>query len=309
MILKVDAAFFQITTVTWHRWRASIQGSSTMRLPTELLEFKQWVLWRKAKMDGRITKQPISPWSGKLAACDRPKTWSSYRHVLYAMRRHVCDGIGFVFTETDPFCGIDLDHCRTDDGAITLEAQSVISRLGSYTEISPSGAGIHLIVRSKLPCRGRRNKQMEIYDSGRYFTITGERLVGTSPNVQDRQIEIDAIITEQFASLPRNPLGEMVKQLHITDAELIKRAMNARNGERFCRLWGGDTSDYDNDHSRADSALCCMLAYWTGRDNERLDRLFRRSGLMRQKWDRPTGNSSYSELTIESALASMASSV
>ncbi len=146
-----------------------------MRLPNELLEYKQWVLWRQAHVDGRVTKQPISPWSGKLASCDRPKTWSSYRHVLYAMRRHVCDGIGFVFTETDPFCGIDLDHCRTHDGAITPEAQRVISRLDSYTEISPSGTGIHIIVKAKLPCRGRRNKQMEIYDSGRYFTITGQR--------------------------------------------------------------------------------------------------------------------------------------
>ncbi len=85
--------------------------------------------------------------------------------------------------------------------------------------------------------------------------------------------------------------------------------MNSRNGERFCRLWRGDTSDYDNDHSRADAALCCMLAFWTGGDVERVDRLFRRSGLMRNKWDRPTGASTYSELTVRAALDSMASSL
>jgi primase-polymerase (primpol)-like protein len=94
-----------------------------MQIPAELLEYKQWVLWRKATVDGRMTKLPISPWSGKLAACDKPQTWSTYNHVRYALRRFRCNGVGFVFTEEDPFCGIDLDGCRTANGLIMPEAR------------------------------------------------------------------------------------------------------------------------------------------------------------------------------------------
>src|SRR5258708_7649858 len=96
------------------------------QLPAELLEYKQWVLWRRAEVDGRKTKLPISPWSGKLASCNKPQTWSTYRHVRYALRRFRCDGVGFVFTEDDPFCGIDLDSCRSVNGVVAPEALRVI---------------------------------------------------------------------------------------------------------------------------------------------------------------------------------------
>ena len=112
-----------------------------MRIPGDLLEYKQWVLWRGTEVNGRISKIPISPWSGKAAACDKPQTWSTYRHARYALRRHHCDGIGFVFTEADPFCGIDLDHCRATNGSICPEALELIKRFDSYAELSPSGTG------------------------------------------------------------------------------------------------------------------------------------------------------------------------
>lgn len=147
-----------------------------MALPSELLEYKQWLLWRRVEVEGRIAKQPISPWSGKAAASDKPQTWSTYHHVCYARRKFRSDGIGFVFTNGDPFCGIDLDHCRSLDGSVTVEAQAVIDQLASYTELSPSGTGVHILVKAKLPGPGRRSGTLEIYDSGRYFTITGTKL-------------------------------------------------------------------------------------------------------------------------------------
>jgi len=88
----------------------------------------------------------------------------------------------------------------------------------------------------------------------------------------------------------------------LSDEELIRRAQSARNGERFLRLWNGDSSEYGGDRSRADAALCCILAYWCGGDPDRVDRLFRQSGLMRSKWDRRSGDTTYSALTIQSAL-------
>ena len=94
----------------------------------------------------------------------------------------------------------------------------------------------------------------------------------------------------------------IVADVNLSDEQLIERAKSARNGERFARLWAGDAADYGNDHSQADLALCRMLAFWCGGDRERVDRLFRRSGLMREKWDRRTGDSAYGSLTIRTAV-------
>jgi primase-polymerase (primpol)-like protein len=272
-----------------------------MRVPPELLEYKQWVLWRRAAVNGRVTKVPISPWSGKAAACDKPQTWSTYRHVLYALRRFLCDGIGFVFTNADPFCGIDLDNCRAVNGTIATDALDMIRRFGSYTELSPSGTGVHILIKAKMSGKGRRTDQIELYDFGRYFTVTGKHLSGTPFAIESRQEALERLAAELFpeTSSLRNIV---VADLDLSDEQIIERAANSRNGDRFRRLWAGDAADYGNDHSRADLALCRMLAFWCGDDCGRIDRLFRRSGLMREKWDRRTGDSIYGALTVKTAV-------
>jgi putative DNA primase/helicase len=274
-----------------------------MRIPNDLLEYKQWVLWRSAEVNGRVTKIPISPWSGKAAACDKPQTWSTYRHARYALRRHLCDGIGFVFTEADPFCGIDLDHCRAMSGTICPEALRLIRRFETYAELSPSGTGVHILARATLAGTGRRTGKIEMYDRGRYFTVTGRHLTGTPLAINDRQDLVDETQAELFSRppLPTHTIAPTADW--ISDEELLQRAKNARNGDRFRRLWDGDASDYGNDHSRADLALCRTLLFWCGGDAKRVDRLFRRSGLMRAKWDRRTGHASYGERTLLTAIA------
>ncbi|MGH9771343.1 MAG: hypothetical protein ACRD4Q_06560 [Candidatus Acidiferrales bacterium] len=220
-----------------------------IRVPAELLEYKQWVLWRRVEVNGRATKIPISPWSGKAAACHKPQTWGTYRHVLYAMRRFPCNGAGFVFTEADPFCGIDLDQCRTINCAIAPEALNLIERLGSYTELSPSGTGAHVLVKAKLPGKGRRSGNIEMYDTGRYFTITGSHLIGTPIAIQNRQSAVEQLIGELFTAEMAVPPAPLCLLLGLSDEELIERAKSARNGDRFRRLWEGDASDYGNDHT------------------------------------------------------------
>jgi Sensory domain found in PocR len=107
------------------------------------------------------------------------------------------------------------------------------------------------------------------------------------------------LAAEIFSPAEAIPLEVISRSLDLSDQELIQRAKYASNGERFSRLWGGDASDYGNDHSRADIALCRMLAFWTGGDSGRMDRLFRQSGLMREKWDRRTGDETFGALTIK----------
>jgi primase-polymerase (primpol)-like protein len=274
-----------------------------MIVPSELLEYKQWVLWRKVERDGHATKVPISAWRARPAACDDPRTWSTYRHVCYALHRFQCNGIGFVFTKNDPFCGIDLDQCRAADGRIKPEAFDLIEKIGSYAEISPSGTGVHILLKASLPGKGRRRGTIEVYDSGRYFTITGQHIAGTPKEIRERQNTLDQMVAAIFPPQQSGTPMPTFEPGDLSDLQLLDRARNSRGSEQFIRLWDGETSDYGHDHSRADLALCRILAFWCGGDAARIDRLFRHSGLMRKKWDRRTGDQSYGSLTIMAALS------
>lgn len=151
-----------------------------------------------------------------------------------------------------------------------------------------------------MSSKGRRTGKIEIYDSGRYFTITGKHVFGTPFAIQGRQEALEHLVAELFPVISSSK-NIVVADVDLLDEQLIERAKNARNGERFRRLWAGDASDYGNDHSRADLALCRILGFWCGGDCERVDRLFRRSGLMREKWDRRTGDTDYGARTIRAA--------
>jgi len=275
-----------------------------IRVPSELIEYKQWVLWKRVDLNGRTAKLPISAWSGKAAACDKPETWTSFRHVCYALRKYRAEGIGFVFTSSDPFCGVDLDHCRDQAGKLNPKASELVRKLNSYTELSPSGTGLHIIVKANIVGSGRRGTVLEIYSAGRYFTITGNHLAGTPNGIEERQSELDGIVREQF-SPDRNEKEAKATEPRTrfrSDTELIRRALDAKSGARFSKLWNGDITDYDGDHSRADAALCRMLSYWTGGNPTHIDRLFRMSGLMRDKWNRKTGEETYGRRTIRLSL-------
>jgi putative DNA primase/helicase len=271
-------------------------------IPRELQDYQQWVCWKR--VNRTQTKLPISPATGRAASCTDPASWGGYRQARAAASRFRLDGIGFVFTIADPYTGVDLDCCRRDNGDLEPWAAALVERLDSYTEWSPSGEGLHILVKASLPeGGGRRTSGIEIYSSGRYFTITGDQLKRTSSAIKNRQAEILDLVAALDKNSQRplerySPLCSVAR----TDEELILRAQRAKNGAKFQRLWAGDTSDYDGDHSRADGALCSLLAYYTDGEQARVDRLFRRSGLYRQKWDRPTAGSTYGSRTIQAVI-------
>jgi putative DNA primase/helicase len=147
-------------------------------LPAELLPLPQWVCWRFEERDGKPTKVPVNPRTGQRASVNDPATWAPFAQAWGSP--HNTGTVGFVFTGADPYCGIDLDGCRDPEtGTIKPWAQAIIDRFGSYTEISQSGRGIHILVRGKLPGPGRRKRlpevggEIEMYDQGRYFVLTG----------------------------------------------------------------------------------------------------------------------------------------
>ncbi|HEU5379128.1 MAG TPA: hypothetical protein VFV38_27210 [Ktedonobacteraceae bacterium] len=276
------------------------------RIPPDLKSWNQWVNWRYQDRGGKKTKPPYSSRTGQLASVDDPRTWGSFVEACQAQVQRHYDGLAFVIAHWDPYTGIDLDHAAEEPGKIAPWARAVVDSIASYTEWSPSRNGLHIWVRAKVPGSRRRKGQVEIYDELRTLTVTGWHLEGTPLAIEERQEELDGLYRHLFPEEQRPAaLPQPQVPTDLNDADLLARAERARNGHRFSRLWSGNTDDYGGDHSSADLALCGMLAYWCAGDPERMDRLFRQSGLMRDKWDaRHYGSGeTYGQRTIARALA------
>ena len=261
-----------------------------MNIPPSLLNEKRWICWRYIERDGKRTKVPFQP-TGVPAKSNDSNTWYAYEHVRAALG---FDGIGILLG--GGLVGIDLDHVVGNGHADT--AASIIREINSYTELSPSKTGYHILAWGKLPDGGRKREPVECYDRGRFFTFTGLHVDGTPKDVQNRQGEITAWHLRTFPPPPPLPPPVPVTPLDMDDAALIALACR---GYRFDKLWRGDMSEYGNDKSRADYALCHSLAFWTQGDAARVDRLFRMSGLMRAKWERRAGQMTYGQLTVSKA--------
>jgi putative DNA primase/helicase len=144
-------------------------------IPQELNARPQWVNWRLEKRNGELTKVPYTPRTGRKASSTDLLTWDTFDEVLDALRMDNYDGIGFVFSSGDPYCGVDLDGCRNPEtGEVEAWAQEVVDNLKGYAEVSPRGRGVHVIVRGKTP--NRRRGKIEVYSSRRFFAMTGKVL-------------------------------------------------------------------------------------------------------------------------------------
>lgn len=286
-------------------------------IPAELRELEQWVCWRYEVRRGKPTKVPINAIRGAEADCTDRGQFATFQQALAAFRRDQnLSGIGFVFSDDDPFCGIDVDHC-IEQGVLSEQAQSILQRFpGTYAEVSPSGTGIKLWLRGSLPIpperTGRKSRKLgiETYCRGRYFTVTGQRLYSPpsgrnhsdSPTVLDHGMELQRWFVETFRTVRVNnkPKKAPATAVSATVSQIVEKASASRNGDRFRRLWAGDLSGHGNDHSSGDLALCSMLAFWCNGNEELIDECFRASGLMRDKWERED----YRHATIQKAVDS-----
>jgi putative DNA primase/helicase len=152
-------------------------------IPSGMKQMDQWVLWKCERRVGKPTKVPYQP-NGKKASTTDESTWSSFEAVKIAYMSGSFDGIGFMLA--NGFAGVDLDHCRDPStGLVDSWAKAYLDRLRSYSEVSPSGEGVHCIVKGKLPAGRRRvlkgdgyrsGAAIEMYSADRFFTVTGDRL-------------------------------------------------------------------------------------------------------------------------------------
>lgn len=292
----------------------------------ELKDVKQWVAFRfEERSGGKRTKIPINPNTGGNAQTSNPETWGTLKQAQDAVKRYGVDGVGFVFA--NGYFGIDLDHV-IDPAKRTIKtyAQDIIDTVDSYTEISPSGTGIHIIAKGSPDFDRNRNDDigLEMYypsynkdgtiKGGRYFTVTGNAYRDVFKPVQERTKQAQAVYKKYLHREPQQAASISVgTPSNENDADLINKAMSSKNGDRFKSLWTGDISGYGDDHSRATQALVNDLCYWTNGDAEAIDRLFRQSGLYStmkvekgvNKWDKVHVNGrTYGQATIATALAS-----
>ncbi len=281
------------------------------KIPSELKEYAQWVLWKSWERNNKRTKIPVNAKTGENASVSDPSTWSTFELVVTVLNsnQYESNGIGFVFTSTDPYIGVDLDNCRNlETGEIEPWAQEIIRGLNTYTEISQSGKGLHCIANGNLLVAGKRKNSIEVYETGRYFVVTGNHLDGTPTTIEDRNTEIASLWKQVFGeenTIKQNNTGNLPvnKQHNSTDQELLARAIKAQNGAKFEQLWNGEAGEYQS-NSEGDLALCGLLAFWTGKDPNRIDKLFRQSERYRPKWDAKhfSDGKTYGQATIEKAI-------
>lgn len=280
------------------------------RLPEEMKRMPQWVCWKRVpdpKAHSGVRKVPVNPITYGNASSTNPKTWADFPTACRAAAdpRNGLAGIGFMFQDSG-FFGVDVD----DRPLNTPEVQEILDTLPSYAEFSQSGNGIHIICKGKLPAKGFNNhtEHIEMYDSGRFFVCTGNactdrtQIVDCSEAVKPLYERYKTKKKEKTAKSAPQPMTRPAAAPAMLDAEqVVEKALNSRQGRRFAALMGGDISGYPS-QSEAEIAFCNMLAFWTNRDAGLMDQIFRSSGLMREKWDRPTAGSTYGALTIQSAI-------
>lgn len=275
-------------------------------------KYPQFIIYRRVWDDreNKWAKRPTSPHSGHTCNAHDRKQWLSYEAAYAACLRHKADGVGFVLCRDDPFWFADADHCLTSDGW-SATARDVLTRLdGAAFEVSSGNDGIHVIGCGIAPEHSCKNVPLglEFYTEARFVALTFNSIGG---NVMcDLTPALAPLVDTYFKPNPNKrdwtswteePVSEWCGP--VDDDELIKRALASKGGAdvilgtgvSFKQLWEADETALARkwpsetgkpwDGSSADSSLAARLAFWTGKDCARIERLMRQSGLVRDKWD------------------------
>ena len=273
-------------------------------MPLAMKIHPRWVTWHYESRGQKAAKKPEQP-------VNRPNTWLSFSDACTRLANSQRSGIGFVLG--DGLIGIDVDECFGPH-PICREIVRDALKLGSYSECSPSGNGLHVFIRGTI---GRSRNvaashgipRHEIYDgrdgSARYLTVTGKR-IGEATDVREgpeAQAALDAFVAKWFPeeSAVFESRESEVGEAELVDDRVLEVMFGAKDGATWRALFDGDKSGYLS-QSEADFALIRKLRFYTRANSVQMDRLFRLSGLMREKWDEKHGEATYGESTIRNAI-------
>lgn len=277
------------------------------KIPQFLKDNGQFCNWKYELRDGNQTKVPYTPGTTRRASVNDPSTFTAFETAASATGYN---GIGI--RVNGRIVGIDLDHC-IEDGKLLPWAQAIVNRFSAtYIEVSPSGTGIRIFCL--LPHGFTYDTQtyyikrgdIEVYIPGhtnRFLTVTGNAL--TDGDVAETAEALTWLLdTHMRRPTPPTPAVAVPGESYLSDEQVIAKASAARNGEKFRRLWDGDITGYKT-HSEADAALLAILAFWCSGDKAQMDRLFRQSCLMREKWDEYRGSDTYGNISLAKAVSKM----
>lgn len=254
--------------------------------------------------NGKMTKVPYAT-DGVLASSVDPATWDTFENCKNHPESF--DGIGFVFKEG--VVGIDLDHCIGDDGVVLPWAREILEEFPTYTEKSPSGEGLHLFIESDADFTGRRKnwtneangkmEGIECYMKGRFFTVTGDVFEGRSVLKS-----LDVMEWHKNTFVEEKTGGKKIEKVTLpSDEKILSVIFGKREREKLKAMYmegKWDQTRYAS-HSEADLALVETLMYFCCNQMDVVDRLFRRSEMMRDKWDERRDSTTYGRMTMERA--------
>lgn len=254
-----------------------MSSSQYDNIPDELKSLPQWIVWKYEDIGAaKPTKVPYNAKTGTHASVTDPHTWTDFGSALNAVGDY--NGLGFVFSDSDPFSGIDLDDTAGDQVALDRQIK-IYHEFDSYSEISPSGKGLHVVVKGIVP-QGRRRSNIEIYSSQRYFTMTGNVYpsTGQSRPIVERQSMLMQLWEQMGAGAPAIHIFKGDDSEKQTDVQVIEQAANAANGEKFKLLNEGEWQSNYKSQSEADFAFIDIVAFYTQNRNQ-IQRIFRQSKL------------------------------
>lgn len=269
------------------------------KIPDEMKQLKRWVLWKiKTNEKGKPTKVPINAKSGYGAKSNDSSTWTTFDEALKNAEILGCEGLGFMLG--NGYFGVDIDHAIDNKDLIN----EFVDTLKSYTEISQSGEGIHIICKGVLPSGARRKGNIEMYDSARFFAMTGILYNDLEYSIEDRTDEIKQLWNKYLNENKSNSsyVFEKERKSCLTDEEVITKATESQSGNLFTCLYYGQWEGLYPSQSEADMSFCSILAFWCAKDEEQMDRIFRSSKLYRAKWDEKRGVNTYGQITLKSAI-------
>lgn len=286
-------------------------------IPNELKALKQWGVFKKIWKPerGKYTKIPYDAITGEKGKSNDETTWTDFNTALTAVNQNdKFAGLAFFFKA--PYVGIDLDHVKEEidrvlhgDTAENL-VYEFMQTTNSYTEVSLSGEGIHIIVKGKLPEGKRRKGDIEMYDSGRFFALTGNAFTDCREVNEPDKKALKTLYKHYIDSGNNIIMLNDEPQYGITDLtteQITEAALKSKTGQRFKVLMNGNWEGYYDSQSEADLAFANDLAFWTAKDFKKMDEIFRESGLMRDKYDEKHGKVTYGEGLLNKAISSTGS--
>ena len=282
-----------------------------VNIPQELKNNASFCVWRLEKRKGKGTKVPYDPRTGLLSRTNDPSTFSDFGTAMKAYAMGGWDGIGYRVSEG--IGAIDIDKCIREDGSLNDVAASILGIFSdAYFERSPSGTGLRGFFRlspdfaydKTVYYINNRKHGLEVYLPGatnRFVTVTGDvyRAGSVSRNDEALQNTLDTFMRRK--SQVSNNTVEPCS--YLTDEQVIEHASKSEQGEKFKALMDGNWQEGYDSQSDADMAFVSILAFWCGNVEEQIDRIFRSSRLMRDKWDRMTGDATYGQITIRNAVS------